>query len=169
MEAQQVVPAEEEASEARMSLWACRACGARYEIVVSGAKPSRACVCGFSFFDEVEATPARPINALQGEANKDRALARVGEAMDPKWRAQALFAVQIVARQQAELTTDDVWKFLPPTRENRGMGAVMTQAQKEEWIEWTDRTVRSARPGCNRRPVRVWRSKLFFEARGPAP
>lgn len=136
----------------------CRACAGLFECT---AAPRHCPACGFGLLDQEDRVTARPMNAPQAEANKDAALAEVEAAADPVWKAKAREAVRIVAGQQAELTTDDVWKYLPPTRENRALGAIFVAAQKEGLIAWTDRTLRSERPDCNRRPLRVWKSLVF--------
>jgi len=146
-----------------MKSWKCRACGALLS-TLAGNTPRACPTCDFAHLDEVDAKTARPIDPMQGEANKEAALARVEEAADPQWKAKAKEAIRIVARTLPEFTTDEVWKLLPPTRENRVLGALMIAAQKEGTVAWTNRTVKSDRPGCNRRPVRIWRSLIYPRA-----
>lgn len=143
-----------------MKHWKCRACG-RISYVMVDASPSTCGVCGFGLFDEVDAKTARRMDPVQAEANKEAALARVDAAADPEWKKKARDAIRIVACQQPELTTDDVWKLVPATRENRALGALMTEAARAGIVALTEKTTKSARPGCNRRPVRVWKSLVF--------
>ena len=145
-----------------MSLWRCRGCSRVYEIVVGDHPPPRACMgCGFAFYDAVEKTPARRMDALAGEKNKEEAIERVDRHMDPEWRQKTMQAIWILAKEKPEFTTDDVWKFVPSTRENKAMGACMMRAKKQGLVQPTERHIPSERPDCNRRPVKVWKSLLF--------
>lgn len=93
------------------------------------------------------------------EAARDAAIARAGDNA-ATWVERAEAAVCRLAGMRGEFTTDEVWAELgddaPP--EPRAMGAVMRALAGVGVIEATDRTRESVRPGCHRRPVRVWRS-----------
>lgn len=94
----------------------------------------------------------------QGERLKEDALERV-EENNRDWVDTAEFVILWLAKERDELTSDDVWDHLHdvPT-EPRAMGAAFSRAAGRGAIEATDRTVRSRRPACHRRPVRVWKS-----------
>jgi Zn finger protein HypA/HybF involved in hydrogenase expression len=75
----------------------------------------------------------------------------------------AVKALTKVARKHKHFSTDEVWAALGKvkTMEPRALGSLMLQAAKQGAIEATDRTVKSTRPECHKRPVRVWKSLLF--------
>lgn len=91
------------------------------------------------------------------------AQAQVEASANAEWLQQARLAVRRTALYRYELTTDDVWQLnpLPPTRENRAMGPVMSWAAKAGFIESTG----EFRPGQNIKhhanPKRVWRSLIY--------
>lgn len=102
-------------------------------------------------------------NSKVADAARDAAIDKAEIGADEAWLAAAAASIRYHAEHLKTFTTDEVWKLLshlPEPREPRAMGAAMRNAQREEWIEATDRTKRSERPRCHRRPVRVWRSKL---------
>jgi hypothetical protein len=99
----------------------------------------------------------------EGQMKLDQALERVERGADHQWLGTARTAVAYVAEYRVEFTTDDVWDILaawqiPPTRDNRALGAVMRWAAKEGICTSTDNYRRSRRPECHLRPVMVWRS-----------
>jgi hypothetical protein len=105
--------------------------------------------------------------ARRGRELRDDAIDRVEEHAEPGWIDVAVAAVRVLRYRGAEFTTDDVWAYLEteirpaqePPREPRAMGAAMRQATRLGLCEATDRTTASNRPGCHRRPVRIWRPK----------
>lgn len=97
----------------------------------------------------------------EGERLREEALARVKANTSKQWRDAALVTVRLIAHELDEFTTDDVWFVLDgkyATHEPRAMGAIMLQAARARVIVATDRYVKSARPGCHARPIRVWKS-----------
>ena len=101
-----------------------------------------------------------------GEELKEAAIQRVGENADPMWFIMALGAALECAQTAEEFTTDRVWALLArrevrDTPEPRAMGAVMRAAAVKGWVYATDRTRSSARAECHRRPVRVWKSRIY--------
>lgn len=101
------------------------------------------------------------------EQVRERAIDAVGQAADEAWRNAALQAVQDVATNMVEFTTDDVFEMLTAlpvqTHEARAMGAVMRLAQRLEWCQVTERFVKSRRVSRHRAPIQVWRSNLHVE------
>lgn len=98
------------------------------------------------------------------ERVKERAIDRVERAADEDWLSLVSGLVRHLALTRETLTTDDVWagigdRVAEPS-EPRAMGAVMRTAARSGWVEATDRTVKSSRVKCHRRPIRVWRSLL---------
>ncbi len=81
---------------------------------------------------------------------------------DPRWRGLADEAVRQIVEECDEFTTDEVWTRVNLTGvsggDPRGMGAVMDAAMTAGLIARTAKTVKSTRPECHGRPVRVWRS-----------
>jgi len=102
-----------------------------------------------------------------GQMNLDAALESVDTHADAEWKAAANEAVRLVARQNPDFTTDDVWSVLDRTafhtHDNRAMGAVMRQAVMAGWCVSAGEYRKSRRPQCHKRPVMVWRSKLWKE------
>lgn len=97
-----------------------------------------------------------------GEMLKDDAITRVGTSHS-KWVDVALNAVRTIAERRAEFTTDAVWYLLresPEPMEPRAMGAAMRLAARQKICYPTDRTSKSVRPECHRRPLQVWRSLI---------
>lgn len=91
---------------------------------------------------------------------------RVYQAAPEDWKAWAYLAIRYIAKRRAEMTTDPVWYMLeawdvPGPPEPRALGPVMRGAAALGWIEATNRTHKSVRPGCHRRDLRVYRSCLF--------
>lgn len=109
--------------------------------------------------------PSGPAGLAEGLRKADEAIAIVDAHTQPEWKKAALDAVETLAHQMSDLTTDDVWHYLnlhdiAEVREPRALGVVMRQAQRLGMIEATDRTRRSDRPVCHANPKRVWRSLL---------
>ena len=108
-----------------------------------------------NLFDRAKAIEAR-----------DRAIAQVDEHANSDWKAKAADVVARVARSQGHLTTDDVWARLihvdAETHEPRALGAIMRAAATHGIIVATDSYVQSTRVACHRRPLRVWRSLVFY-------
>lgn len=93
----------------------------------------------------------------------DAAIEQVDFNADPTWKKAADKAIRHVAVTRREFSTDDVWEVLyelaiEPPDEPRALGAAMRRAARDGFIVATDRVVRSARPECHTRPIRVWRS-----------
>jgi hypothetical protein len=97
---------------------------------------------------------------MLGDELANAAIAQVEEAADPDWKQAAAEAIEQVARERDFFTTDHVWMELGPsgTHEPRAMGAMIRQAAAAGVCRITDRTTKSARPCCHRRPLRVWES-----------
>lgn len=100
----------------------------------------------------------------QGHALKQAAIAQVGDAADPVFKAAAVRAIRDLCTRQQELTADDVWMALErsgaaQTHEPRALGAVMQYAAKLGLIVSTGRWQESVLPQRHARPVRVWSCK----------
>lgn len=106
----------------------------------------------------------RTIN-LFGHA-RDRRIAE-GERLKKESIEQQFWvdrAVQVgkgIAQSRAggTMTADDIYPLMGGLvcREPRVMGVVMSKLSGMGLIEATDRTVKSTRPECHCRPIRVWR------------
>jgi ribonuclease HI len=95
-----------------------------------------------------------------GQAAAREAIDRVLQNADAEWIDAALAAVAVTAQDQPLLTTDDIWDLVDDAHENRAMGAVMTKARNLGWIKSSSETVKSERPQCHARDIRVWVSNL---------
>lgn len=96
---------------------------------------------------------------------RDEAVARVDAHAEDAWKLAALDAIYFIARRYDEFTTDAVWWLLAQAEvqaphEERAMGAVVQSAQRQGWIQRTERTHKSVRPECHTRDLRVWRSLI---------
>jgi len=104
------------------------------------------------------------LNPQRGQELREEAIAKVRGHVDPGWFCRALSAVRTVARERPTFTTDQVWERLirdgvGAVTEPRAMGSVMRTAESTGVVKATDTWELSKRPGCHRRPVRVWRSQ----------
>jgi hypothetical protein len=100
-------------------------------------------------------------DALAATKARDKALEQVERNADPLWKRNAWSVLLMFARTGDTFTTDDVWEYMnkhgmETPHEPRAMGAVMVKACRRKIIEPTDRYVKSQRPECHRRPIRVW-------------
>lgn len=96
---------------------------------------------------------------------RDEALGRVDDHADERWMLAAENAIEHVAEQREQFTTDAVWHVLqqrgvPEPREKRAMGAAMQKAARRGRIERTNETKESVREACHARDIRVWRSLI---------
>lgn len=92
---------------------------------------------------------------------RDVALAVVDDGTDDEWRRAARKALKRVAKRKKKFTTDDIWRILSDTRENRAMGPIMLWGARQGICERTDRTVLTTRVSNHARPLTVWRSKIY--------
>lgn len=104
-------------------------------------------------------------NLWAARAAADEAVERVDRHADPTWRADAMTAVEHVARTRHELTSDDVWSTMSNTsdahtHDPRAMGPIMRAARAAGWIVPTDRYRASGHTVNHNRPQRVWRSLI---------
>jgi len=88
------------------------------------------------------------------------------------WKSYAMKAVEILALHRPEFTSDAVVRALdamlvPPTHEMRALGGIMQRAQRQGWIEPTDRFEFSERVSRHHAPLRVWRSLICQQGRLP--
>lgn len=104
----------------------------------------------------------------EAQARRDIALAQVETNANTQWCNLVLALIESLARQQNELTSDDVWKALAAfpnytTHQPSAMGAMFKKASSKNLIAATDRFVQSTRPSSHARPIRVWSSKIIKE------
>jgi len=97
---------------------------------------------------------------------RDQAIDQVEAGASEEWKRAATEAVIFVCQMRLEFTTDAIWALLDkrritPPREPRAMGAIMRQAVRDGVCMTTDRTSKSVRVDCHRRPLQVWRSRCF--------
>ena len=91
----------------------------------------------------------------------ERSIARAEAGAGEAWMRLALAAIELVARHQDTLTTDDIWSRIGAPPEPRAMGAVMRLAARQDLIVATSTTIKSAREECHHRDIRVWKSLVF--------
>lgn len=88
------------------------------------------------------------------------AIDRVEANADDAWTIAARKAVIACAQSNLHFTTDDVWEMLDElevnTHDNRALGAVMRWAARQRIIYSTTTYMKSERPECHSRPIKVW-------------
>lgn len=104
-------------------------------------------------------------DAVESAKAREKAIRQVAESADPEWMRVALEAVRYIAERREEFTTDAVWYRLEQMgakvpHEPRALGPLMRVSVTMGLADPTDRTVKSIRKACHRRPLRVWRSRL---------
>lgn len=97
---------------------------------------------------------------VQGQQLKADAIAQVEAHASEEWKAEALCAVQTIAQQFQEFTSDEVWRYVEKPHEPRALGAVMVHAAKRGWIRKTNRTRESRIASQHRQPLRIWESLI---------
>lgn len=99
------------------------------------------------------------------ERHKDRAVYIAGAFADPKWKTEAMAAVEVLCRIGADFTGDDVWRLLngtgAKTPEPRALGAVIQKFAKDGSIFPTGEYRKSIRRESHRRPLQVWRPVVY--------
>ena len=108
---------------------------------------------------------------------RDTAIARVTMA-SADWQPFARLALQTIACEREEFTTDDVWRLLhergiPDPRDNRSMTGAIGYGATHGLIEWTPLSRRTPHPATRNhmRPQTIWRSLIVGEEppEWPAP
>ena len=116
-------------------------------------------------FDVVVAVPAPVFDLPAGRRLRDVGIARVHAATEPEWLEEAYTALRHVCRQQATVTSDDIWRVMGAERMAQAnpsaLGVVFRRGVREGIIEATGLQASSSRAATHLRPLRVWRSKLF--------
>lgn len=134
---------------------------------------------GDLFGDEpLEAPPLRKSKAEQladAKRARDKAMAEVEKNAAAEWRRVMSELVVRTAREMQTFTTDDVFDRFndiyandpnrPRTHDNRAMGPVMGNAQRDKVCEKSKGPqVRSRRSNLHATPLQVWISLIFGRA-----
>lgn len=80
-----------------------------------------------------------------------------------KWRRLLWDAVLETAAQLPRFSTDDVWSRVPKLSHRpaaKVLGSLLLNAKRDGHIRATPEYIKSLRPECHHRPVRVWESLL---------
>lgn len=108
-------------------------------------------------------------DTMRAKLEKEKAVARVAKNADREWVVAARQAVEAVAKQFEEFTTDEVLEVLRlqpvATHEGRALGPVMIYAARQGWVKNTERVRKSSAVSRHNAPKTVWRS-LIFDAAG---
>jgi hypothetical protein len=92
----------------------------------------------------------------------DREIHHRIERSKSEWAKHAIKGVITTARLRPQFSTDDVWYSLTKAPEEpRTMGVIMLWAQKLGIIEPLSEWHPTLRASAHRRPVRIWRSKIY--------
>lgn len=90
----------------------------------------------------------------------EEAINRAEANADNAWTVEARKAVILCSQNNLHITTDDVWEVLEAldvqTHDNRALGGVMRWAARQRIIYPTMSYIRSDRPECHSRPIKVW-------------
>jgi len=118
--------------------------------------------------EEWEAQHPQGFSARAGAVARDSALDAVERAADEEWKRKAWEAILYVAKRRSAFTTDAVWYMLQEwkvasPREPRAMGPMVLRGRREGIFEVTGDRKKSERVGCHRRPIDIYRSKIFVE------
>jgi hypothetical protein len=148
---------------AREGVWRaveCEACLARLDPRLP--KPSNGAATHAESAPEPEVR-RHIFDAEVSAAARDAAIEQVDDAASVDWKAEALVAVARICEIREEFTTDAVWAMLDERgvaipREPRAMGAIMRRAVAAGLCLPTDRTSKSVRVECHRRPLQIWQS-----------
>ena len=108
----------------------------------------------------------------EGERLRDQAMDQVEENADKDWKENAYAAIVMAAQQQAEITSDDVWPYIPSdstTHDNRALGPIMRTTGAEGVVMTAaktqcgeDKYTLGRNPRHHRAPMRIWRSLVFL-------
>lgn len=105
-----------------------------------------------SFFDQTERKKQAGIEASYQAANS-------------YWKNAAAKALQKVAKNNPEFTTDDIWPILAGqgvhTNNNIALGAIMQAGSRSGVMQKTGRYIESKNPKNHHRPVAIWHSNLY--------
>ena len=100
----------------------------------------------------------------------NEAIDRVDRHAHEEFKRLAYRAGIYLARQERELDSAMIRDLLQEhypsvaTHDDRALGAIMRQLQRDRVIERTDRTRKSGRKRNHNRDLRIWRSLRFVEA-----
>jgi hypothetical protein len=100
----------------------------------------------------------------QGRIAKLEAMARVETNAKEEWKDAACRAVAHLCKDRDYITSEDVWRVLkswqiPPPREPRAMGPVLTKMVARKVIEPTGNYRQSSLPQQNARPLMIYKVK----------
>ena len=106
------------------------------------------------------------LSLTEAERVRDDAIARAERHALQEWKDTTMQIIKVLAIAYPTFTTDDVWLELSRTphvgtHEPRALGSMMRAAYKVGWVAPTDQYVKSRRPECHARPVKVWRSRFW--------
>ncbi|MCA9711962.1 MAG: hypothetical protein KDK70_39365 [Myxococcales bacterium] len=124
------------------------------------------------FNDAAERRERQLKGFAMGSQLRDQAVSDLEQGRDAMWQGRAFEALKIAAGIHVELTTDDVWHVLerwqePAPSEPKSMAAVVLRGVREGPIVAADRAPRaSCRPECKARPLRVWKSLIYWARQG---
>ena len=97
---------------------------------------------------------------------RDDAIDRAEQHAQREWLHAAEQALYRVACESWEFTSEAIWEKMLGwySREPRALGAVMRTGMREQWITPTDHFVPSTSARNHKRPLRVWRSRIYTGA-----
>ena len=106
------------------------------------------------------------LSLTDAERVRDDAIARAERHALQQWKDLTMATIKELAVMCPRFTTDDVWIELSRTpdvakHEPRALGSMIRAAYKLGWVAPTDQYVKSRRPECHARPVKVWRSRFW--------
>lgn len=103
------------------------------------------------------------------EKKKQEGIELVYRHANSHWKREAAATLNIVAKRQKHLTSDDVLIPLElrgiTTGDNRAIAAILQAAARMGLIESTDRFIRCRRKTRHGAPIMVWKSNICRDRR----
>jgi hypothetical protein len=103
------------------------------------------------------------VNRAASAAARNEGIARADRGALEEWKAEADRIIDEVARSQAEVTSDDVWRAglgPNPTGSNTALGARFKAAAAAGLLVKTDRVRMTELASSHRSPMTVWASQV---------
>jgi hypothetical protein len=87
------------------------------------------------------------------------AIESVADHAGEPWKEQAIAVLEHVARERPELTVEDVAPLVEVTVDMRALGAIKLTGKRRGWLEPLGYV--NANAERHRKPIRLWRSRLY--------
>src|SRR3954469_13500565 len=100
-------------------------------------------------------------NLELGEAARNEGMNRAEAGASEEWKSEAREIAVKIAKGQAELTSDDIWKAgLREPQEPRALGPVMSGLARDGMIRKSGRFIKTTRVSRHATDIAVWISLI---------